>query len=197
MILRSINFTCYFFLAPRSSISIPFSGIAASRSNLPGRCSLSSTKKGTSKTRVMDRNLKKREKEPNTEIEVEVQEKTMNLEGEPGYVLDQRKYIMGSALGEMSLHSFNNIVSEDPHKFRSEVIERAWAISKIKEMVKYRTRLIEYYRSIRRAMEELEKTNKRLFLAASKPSETGEDFLYSRQIRLPTHSPDSATPTST
>lgn len=107
------------------------------------------------------------------------------FKGDPISKLDDRRYVLGYELGDVSKEEFTSVISADPRERKIETIERAWAVKKIKERAFVRGRLIEYYRSTRNAMEELQKTDDRLFQGATENS--NEFFLYNKRMRIPTH----------
>ncbi|KAJ3220113.1 hypothetical protein HDU67_006869 [Dinochytrium kinnereticum] len=77
---------------------------------------------------------------------------------------------------------------------RREIIERVWCLTKIKEARRIEEELLRKYRSMRLAMEELKKTDERLFAGTGAVMEGGEgsgkiEALFPRRLKVPTETP--------
>ncbi|KAI9017156.1 hypothetical protein BC832DRAFT_518314, partial [Gaertneriomyces semiglobifer] len=70
-----------------------------------------------------------------------------------------------------------------------DAIERAWALLKQKEAVAKVAELRGMYESMRNAMEELERTDRRLFEAAKTGSDQNEVVTFPKRLRVPTETP--------
>ncbi|KAJ3191065.1 proteasome core particle subunit beta 2 [Irineochytrium annulatum] len=70
--------------------------------------------------------------------------------------------------------------------------ERAWSLLKVREAKAEEEALLRKYRAMRLAMEELKKTDERLFAGAMEPNDPLQCF--PRRLRVPTETPPSASP---
>lgn len=79
--------------------------------------------------------------------------------------------------------------STNPEAAKRDAIERAWALLKQREAVEKIKELRGMYQSMREAMEELEKTDTRLFEAAKVGASKEEVVVFPRRLRVPTETP--------
>ncbi|KAI8847308.1 hypothetical protein BC829DRAFT_355412, partial [Chytridium lagenaria] len=77
-----------------------------------------------------------------------------------------------------------------------EIIERVWCLTKIKEAREIEAETLRKYRAMRVAMEELKKTDERLYLGTGAVTEGGGvdeqgriETLFPRRLRVPTETP--------
>ncbi|TPX70695.1 hypothetical protein SpCBS45565_g01586 [Spizellomyces sp. 'palustris'] len=87
---------------------------------------------------------------------------------------------------------FTAPVATDPANRRAlkrDAIERAWAILKEREAVAKVQELRGMYESMRSAMEELERTDRRLFEAAKVATDREVVVVFPRRLRVPTDTP--------
>ncbi|KAI8922028.1 mitochondrial ribosomal protein L28-domain-containing protein [Powellomyces hirtus] len=80
-------------------------------------------------------------------------------------------------------------VSTNADDAKVDTIERAWALEKQKEAAAKVAELRGMYESMRAAMEELEKTDSRLFEAAKVGADKDEVVVFPRRLRVPTETP--------
>ncbi|KAI8823581.1 uncharacterized protein EV422DRAFT_521554 [Fimicolochytrium jonesii] len=93
-------------------------------------------------------------------------------------------------LGTQPLDPRSSPVStESPQAQRIDTIERAWTLEKQKEAVAKVAELRGMYESMREAMEELEKTDTRLFEAAKSGSDREKVVVFPKRLRVPTETP--------
>jgi large subunit ribosomal protein L40 len=79
---------------------------------------------------------------------------------------------------------------------RKEIIERVWCLLKMREEEERKATLEAKYRSMRAAMEELERTDKNLFEGTKRQKDAfgrPEMILFPRNLRVPTESPPKIT----
>ncbi|KAI9095214.1 mitochondrial ribosomal protein L28-domain-containing protein [Phlyctochytrium arcticum] len=91
-----------------------------------------------------------------------------------------------------SVHSFTHAVAthpSNPEAVKQDTIERAWALHKEREAVAKVAEVRAIYESMRAAMEELEKVDKRLFEAAKVGTDPEEVTVFPRRLRVPTETP--------
>ena len=85
-------------------------------------------------------------------------------------------------------------VHTDPETAMTDTLERAWAHAKTKEACATLAELKAKYRSMREAMEELQRTDARLFAEAKASpilKKTEDLVLFPTQLRVPTETPPS------
>ncbi|KAJ3180106.1 hypothetical protein HDU87_002331 [Geranomyces variabilis] len=83
----------------------------------------------------------------------------------------------------------NPIATRREHDAKVDAIERAWAIEKQKEAAAKMEELRGMYESMRLAMEELERTDSRLFEAAKVGADREKVVVFPRRLRVPTETP--------
>ncbi|KAJ3164213.1 hypothetical protein HDU88_005525 [Geranomyces variabilis] len=83
----------------------------------------------------------------------------------------------------------NPIATRREHDAKVDAIERAWAIEKHKEAAAKMQELRGMYESMRLAMEELERTDSRLFEAAKVGADREKVIVFPRRLRVPTETP--------
>ncbi|KAJ1549621.1 hypothetical protein HK405_004266 [Cladochytrium tenue] len=108
-------------------------------------------------------------------------------------VLDRRYQLMKDMMyAKVTPSASSGARRPPPAKLEEEVVERTWALVKEREAQAVRDDLRSKYRCMRAAMEELERTDKRLFVgtgAFAKKARTEELVLFPRTLRVPTETP--------
>ncbi|KAJ3159542.1 hypothetical protein HDU86_001551 [Geranomyces michiganensis] len=83
----------------------------------------------------------------------------------------------------------NPIATRREQDAKVDAIERAWAVEKHKEAAAKTKELRGMYESMRLAMEELERTDSRLFEAAKVGADREQVVVFPRRLRVPTETP--------